>query len=143
MITEWYSDQQSARTPARPGLERLRQSARRGRVPRLYVYHLDRLVRSGIRDTAKIERLAINARLASARLRLEQEGRFWGRPPRLTPPERVRIAALRRRGTTVREIPTAVRAARATVARWLSQKVSAKSAPGRHTGERPGGAAQK
>jgi DNA invertase Pin-like site-specific DNA recombinase len=106
-IAGWYSDKQSARTIARPGLEKLRQAAREGRVPRLYVCRLDRLARSGIRDTfevieelrghqcelitvadgfdlagpaaevvlavmawaAKIERLAINERIAAARLR--------------------------------------------------------------------------
>jgi DNA invertase Pin-like site-specific DNA recombinase len=180
-ITDWYSDKQSARTLARPGLEKLRQAAREGRAARLYVYRLDRLARSGIRDTfevieelrrhhcelvtvsdgfdlagpeaevvlavmawaAKMERLAINERIASARLRLEQEGRSWGRPPRLTPPERARIASLRLRGATIREIATAVRAPRATVARWLSQNVPAKAAPGRHANGRPGGAARK
>jgi DNA invertase Pin-like site-specific DNA recombinase len=128
-IAEWFSDKQSARTLSRPGLEKLRQAAREGRVPRLYVYRLDRLARSGIRDTfevieelrrhhcelvtvsdgfdlagpaaevvlavmawaAKMERLAINERIAAARLRLEQEGRSWGRPPRLSPLERARI----------------------------------------------------
>jgi DNA invertase Pin-like site-specific DNA recombinase len=53
-IADWYSDRQSARTHSRPGLEQLRQAAREGRVPRLYVYRLDRLARSGIRDTFEV-----------------------------------------------------------------------------------------
>jgi len=180
-IADWYSDKQSARTLARPGLEKLRQAAREGRVPRLYVYRLDRLARSGIRDTfeviedlrrhhcelvtvsdgfdlagpaaevvlavmawaAKMERLAIKERIASARLRLEQEGRSWGRPPRLTPLERARIADLRRGGATIREIAVAVSAPRATVARALSQKVPAAPALGRPARKRAAVAARK
>ena len=180
-ITEWFSDKQSARTLSRPGLEKLRQAAREGRVPRLYVYRLDRLARSGIRDTfeviedlrrhhcelvtvsdgfdlagpaaevvlavmawaAKMERLAIKERIASARLRLEQEGRSWGRPPRLTPLERARIADLRRGGATIREIAVAVSAPRATVARALSQKVPAAPALGRPARKRAAVAARK
>lgn len=33
-IAEWYSDKQSARTRSRPALERVRQAAREGCVPR-------------------------------------------------------------------------------------------------------------
>jgi DNA invertase Pin-like site-specific DNA recombinase len=157
-IADWYSDKLSARTLSRPGLERLRQAARESRVPRLYVYRLDRLARSGIRDTfeviedlrahqcelitvadgfdlegpaaevvlavmawaAKMERLAINERIAAARARLEQEGRSWGRPPRLSPLERARIERLRQRGKTIREIAIAVHVPHATVGRALS-----------------------
>jgi DNA invertase Pin-like site-specific DNA recombinase len=66
-----------------------------------------------------MERLAINERISAARTRLEQEGRSWGRPPRLSPLERVRVAELRRQGKTIREIAIAVSAPRATVARAL------------------------
>jgi DNA invertase Pin-like site-specific DNA recombinase len=180
-ITEWFSDKQSARTLSRPGLERLRQAAREGRVPRLYVYRLDRLTRSGIRDTfevieelrrhhcelvtvsdgfdlagpaaevvlavmawaAKMERLAINERISAARTRLEAEGRSWGRPPRLSPLERARIAELRRQGKTIREIAIAVSAPRATVARALSQKVPPPAALGRPARKRAAVAARK
>lgn len=180
-ITDWYSDKQSARTLARPGLEMLRQAAREGRVPRLYVFRLDRLTRSGIRDTfevieelrshhcelvtvsdsfdlagpaaevvlavmawaAKMERLAINERIASARLRLEHEGRSWGRPPRLSPVERARIAELRLKGATIREIAIAMSAPRATVARALSQKVRAGPAHGRPARRRAAVAGRK
>jgi putative DNA-invertase from lambdoid prophage Rac len=180
-ISEWFSDKQSARTLSRRGLERLRQAAREGRVSRLYVYRLDRLARSGIRDTfevveelrrhhselvtvadgfdldgpaaevvlavmawaAKMERLAINERISAARARLEQEGRSWGRPPRLSPLERVRIAELRRQGKTIREIAVAVSAPRATVARALSHKVPPPVSPGRPARRRAAVAARK
>jgi putative DNA-invertase from lambdoid prophage Rac len=160
-IADWYSDKQSGRTLSRPGLEKLRQAGREGRISRLYVYRLDRLARSGIRDTfevieelrqhhcelvtvsdgfdlagpaaevvlavmawaAKMERLAINERIAAARVRLEGEGRAWGRPPRLSALEKTRIAELRRKGATIREIAIAVSTPRATVARALSQNV--------------------
>jgi DNA invertase Pin-like site-specific DNA recombinase len=72
---------------------------------------------------AKIERLAINERIAAARVRLEEDGRSWRRPPRLSALEKARIAALRRKGATIREIAIAMRAPRATVARALSHKV--------------------
>ena len=80
---------------------------------------------------AKMERLAINERIASARFRLEQEGRSWGRPPRLSPLERARITELPRRGATIRETAIAVHAPRATVARALSHEVTPPAAPGR------------
>jgi DNA invertase Pin-like site-specific DNA recombinase len=46
----WYTEKRSAKTTARPELARVRE----GRVRRLYVYRLDRLARSGIRDTFEI-----------------------------------------------------------------------------------------
>jgi DNA invertase Pin-like site-specific DNA recombinase len=92
---------------------------------------------------AKMERLAINERIAAARVRLESEGRSWGRPPRLTPLERSRIAELRRQGATIREISVAVRVPRATVARSLSQKVPRAATPGRPARRRSARAAQK
>jgi DNA invertase Pin-like site-specific DNA recombinase len=57
-IGTWYSEKRSAKLLARPELDRLRQDARAGAVARLYVYRLDRLTRSGIRDTfAVVEEL--------------------------------------------------------------------------------------
>jgi DNA invertase Pin-like site-specific DNA recombinase len=50
-IATWYAEKQSARTLARAELARLRADARAGAVRRLYVFRLDRLARSGIRDT--------------------------------------------------------------------------------------------
>lgn len=55
-ITEWYSEKKSAKTIKRPELERLRVDARAGRLQgrRLYLFRLDRLTRSGIRDTLEV-----------------------------------------------------------------------------------------
>jgi DNA invertase Pin-like site-specific DNA recombinase len=159
VIGEWFAEKRSAKTLARPELTRLRGCAVRGELSRLYVFRLDRLARSGIRDTfevveelrgagvelvsiadgfaltgpaaevvlavmawaSKMERLAINERVSAARDRLEAEGRPWGRPPRLTDAQRLRIAALRSEGRTVREIAVALKLPRSTVGRALSQ----------------------
>jgi DNA invertase Pin-like site-specific DNA recombinase len=53
-VATWYSEKRSGRLLGRPELDRLRQEARAGSVPRLYVYRLDRLTRSGIRDTFEV-----------------------------------------------------------------------------------------
>jgi DNA invertase Pin-like site-specific DNA recombinase len=53
-IGTWYSEKRSGKLLARPELDRLRQDARAGLVARLYVYRLDRLTRSGIRDTFEV-----------------------------------------------------------------------------------------
>ena len=66
---------------------------------------------------AKMERLAINERIAAARGRLAAEGRAWGRPPRLTSGDRKRIDQLRRAGHSIREIAVALKIPRSTVAR--------------------------
>jgi len=104
-IEVWYTEKRSGKMLARPELDRLRADARAGRVERVYLFRLDRLTRSGIRDTfeaveelraagtdivtiadgfslngpaaevilavmawaAKMERLAINERIAAAR----------------------------------------------------------------------------
>jgi DNA invertase Pin-like site-specific DNA recombinase len=50
-ITTWYAEKKSAKTMARAELQRLRAEARAGNVHKLYVFRLDRLTRSGIRDT--------------------------------------------------------------------------------------------
>lgn len=50
-IERWYSEAKSARTMQRPQLEELRRAARAGELRRLYVFRLDRLTRTGIRDT--------------------------------------------------------------------------------------------
>jgi len=47
----WYEEKRSARTLERPELAKIRECVRRGEVTRLYVFRLDRLTRSGIRDT--------------------------------------------------------------------------------------------
>jgi DNA invertase Pin-like site-specific DNA recombinase len=50
-IEVWYSEKRSGKSLARPELDRLRADARAGRVERVYLFRLDRLTRSGIRDT--------------------------------------------------------------------------------------------
>ena len=50
-IATWHSDTMTGGRMDRPGLEALRARARAGEVRRIYVYRLDRLTRTGIRDT--------------------------------------------------------------------------------------------
>jgi DNA invertase Pin-like site-specific DNA recombinase len=50
-IVTWYAEKRGGQKLARPQLDQLREDARRGLVRRLYVYRIDRLTRSGIRDT--------------------------------------------------------------------------------------------
>jgi DNA invertase Pin-like site-specific DNA recombinase len=50
----WLEESRSAGTMARPELARLLELARGGGVRRLYVFRLDRLTRTGIRDTLGI-----------------------------------------------------------------------------------------
>jgi DNA invertase Pin-like site-specific DNA recombinase len=54
VVGEWYVDTFSGGTLARPELARLRANVRAGLVRKLYVYRLDRLTRSGIRDTLDV-----------------------------------------------------------------------------------------
>jgi DNA invertase Pin-like site-specific DNA recombinase len=154
-ITVWYAEKKSAGTLARPELDRLRAAARTGDIVKLYLFRLDRLTRSGIRDTfevveelhrhgvelvsvadgfdlngpaaevilaviawaAKMERLAINERIAAARERVEAEGRAWGRPRRLDDQAVARVQSLRRAGRSLRQISVALKVPLATVAR--------------------------
>lgn len=54
-ITNWYAEKKSGKTLTRPELDRLRTDVRGGRLQgRLYVFKLDRLTRSGIRDTFEV-----------------------------------------------------------------------------------------
>ena len=161
-ITTWFAEKLSGKTLGRPELDRLRGAVRAGEVRRLYVYRLDRLTRSGIRDTldlveelrgagvdlvtiadgfdfngpaaeiilavmawaAKMERLAINERIAAARTRLEAEGRPWGRPKRLTPAQVAAIVADHEAGRTVREIAQARKVPRSTVGRAIGRRAT-------------------
>lgn len=50
-IGRWFTEKRSGGTMRRAELEHVRELARRGELTRLYVYRLDRLTRSGIRDT--------------------------------------------------------------------------------------------
>lgn len=56
VIEAWCSEKKSAKTIKRPELDRLRADARAGRLRgrRLYIFRLDRLTRSGIRDTLEV-----------------------------------------------------------------------------------------
>ena len=74
---------------------------------------------------AKLERAAINDRIAAARERLEAEGRPWGRPSRLTPPEVAKIVALQGQGLSHRAIAVRVRVPRSTVTLALKRAATA------------------
>jgi DNA invertase Pin-like site-specific DNA recombinase len=54
VIARWYAEKMSAKTTARPVLDALRGDARAGKIQRVYVYRLDRIARSGIRDTFEV-----------------------------------------------------------------------------------------
>ena len=53
-ITTWYAEKRSGKVLARPELDRVRADARAGLINRLYCFRLDRLTRSGIRDTFEV-----------------------------------------------------------------------------------------
>lgn len=53
-IRYWCVEKRSAKTLERPGLARLRELVRSGEISRLYLFRLDRLARSGIRDTLQL-----------------------------------------------------------------------------------------
>lgn len=53
-IAEWYAEKRTATTNDRPGLARLFADVQAGRVRRVYVFRLDRLTRTGIRDTLDV-----------------------------------------------------------------------------------------
>jgi DNA invertase Pin-like site-specific DNA recombinase len=50
-IQRWYSEKHTSGTLVRPKLDNLRRDARAGEIAKLYVFRLDRLTRTGIRDT--------------------------------------------------------------------------------------------
>jgi DNA invertase Pin-like site-specific DNA recombinase len=54
VVGVWYAEKMSAKTLGRPELQRLRADARAGLVQRLYLFRVDRLARSGIRDTFEV-----------------------------------------------------------------------------------------
>ncbi len=168
-IVTWYAEKRSGKALARPELDRLRAEARAGKLAKLYVFRLDRLTRSGIRDTfevveelrahgvqlatvadgfdlsgpaaevvlavmawsAKMERVAINERIAAARERVEASGGAWGRPRRLSEADVAQVAALRSAGRSVRAIAVALKLPRSTVAdalKSVSEKHAARRA---------------
>lgn len=71
---------------------------------------------------AKIERTAINDRIAAARNRVEAEGGRWGRPRRMTPDQLRRARALKATGMSLRDIAQRVGAPRSTLHAALSRK---------------------
>ncbi|MBK8994604.1 MAG: recombinase family protein [Myxococcales bacterium] len=159
-VSAWYAEKQSGKSMARAELQRLRVDARAGHLRRLYVFRLDRLTRSGIRDTfelieelrahgvdivsvadgfdlhgpasevvlavmawaAKMERIAINERIAAARERVEAAGGRWGRPRRMARDDVARAAAMQAQGRSVREIAVALKVPRSTVGRALASQ---------------------
>lgn len=54
VVGEVFREKRSAKSIARPELDRLRACAARGEIGRLYVYRIDRLCRTGIRDTIDV-----------------------------------------------------------------------------------------
>lgn len=50
----WFEEKKSGRNIERPVLQKLREQVRAGVVGRLYVFRIDRLTRSGIRDTLSL-----------------------------------------------------------------------------------------
>jgi len=53
-VERWWEETASGRSLERPLLQELRGAAARGELKKLYVYRLDRLTRSGIRDTLTV-----------------------------------------------------------------------------------------
>jgi len=54
VVAELYEEKRTASVLARPELDRLRSAVRAGAVRRLYVFRIDRLTRTGIRDTFEL-----------------------------------------------------------------------------------------
>lgn len=160
-IGAWYAEKQSARTMDRPELARLRQACSRGEVKTLYLYRLDRLTRTGIKDTlaileelkaanvnvvsvsdgfdlngpaaeiiiavmawaSKMERLALNERIAATRERFATEGRPWGHPPSMTRQQVTTAQRMASEGTSIRKIAMALGVKKSTVGRELAKAV--------------------
>jgi DNA invertase Pin-like site-specific DNA recombinase len=170
---KWYAERMSGKSVDRPELHRLRADVRAGAVGRLYVFRLDRITRSGIRDTlevleefrragcevvsltdgfdlngpaaeiilavmawaSKMERLAINERIAAARERIERTGGSWGRPlayfgGREGAQLLARALEMRKAGKSVRYVSAALKVPRATLARALGAPGPARRAAG-------------
>ncbi len=53
-ITVWWQETRTAAKLARPELDRLRKHVAAGDIKKLYVFRIDRLTRSGIRDTLSV-----------------------------------------------------------------------------------------
>jgi DNA invertase Pin-like site-specific DNA recombinase len=68
---------------------------------------------------AKLERLAINERIAAARVRVEGIGGQWGRPHRMTAEQAVACLQLSSEGISIRSISQRLHVPRSTVAAYL------------------------
>src|SRR3989304_3167768 len=53
-IGEWYCEKRNANTLERQQLDRLRREVQAGKHAKVYVFRIDRLARSGIRDTLAV-----------------------------------------------------------------------------------------
>ena len=71
---------------------------------------------------ARLERAAINDRIAAARTRMAEQGQPWGRPLRLSKADCERLRGLRKQGRSIREIAVAAKIPRSTVARALARE---------------------
>lgn len=54
VVATWFEEKLTSAKLDRPQLRELRQYAREGRVRKIYVFKIDRLTRSGIRDTLAV-----------------------------------------------------------------------------------------
>jgi DNA invertase Pin-like site-specific DNA recombinase len=74
---------------------------------------------------AKMERLAINERIAAARDRIEAEGGRWGRPRRVDVETICRARAMQKAGKSIRRISSALKIPRSTLAGALAASAKA------------------
>ncbi len=122
----WFEEKKSGRSIDRPVLKKLRAAVRAGRVGRLYVFRIDRLTRSGIRDTlALVEEFRRGERIRAARARIEAKGGAWGRPRVVDRATIARAQKLRGEGRTLRAISIALKVKRSTLCDALSAAASA------------------
>jgi DNA invertase Pin-like site-specific DNA recombinase len=176
-VASWYQEKESGKRMDRPELDRLRADVRSGRVSVLYVYRIDRLTRSGIRDTlallnelkehgcfvvsiadgfdvqgqfaevvisviawaAQMERLAIGERISSARARLKEQGKPWGRAPKHIPLTVLQSAERRlKEGESIRTVAGALKIDRSTLGRALKLRAQlAQKSPFKPGGKGP------
>jgi len=85
---------------------------------------------------ARLERAAINDRIAGARNHMEANGRSWGRPSRVDQAILGQASKLKAAGKTLRQIAVAMKIPRSTIARALSRKDAPASTP-KSTRDRP------
>ncbi len=69
---------------------------------------------------SRVERQAINERIAAARDRLEAAGESWGRPKRMNASQIRRAQSLRRTGCSIRDIAQTLGIPKSTVQRTLN-----------------------